>query len=136
MDLKIISSTDRPNSKSLEVSNYVKSLYKKEGINPGVISLEDFPLSDVVGGVYGDKITSIQNFRDPILEADALLFVIPEYNGLPRHTKNVYRLLTLPGCFRKNSNGFCWCCSGGIWRIKSCRAISNGRKLQECNSVS
>lgn len=53
MDLKIISSTDRPNSMSLAVSNYVAGLYQKEGINADVVSLENFPTADVEGGKYG-----------------------------------------------------------------------------------
>ena len=53
MDIKIISSTDRPNSWALKVSNYVATLYKSENTDVEVISLEDFPLSDVVGGKYG-----------------------------------------------------------------------------------
>lgn len=56
MDLKIISSTDRPNSMSLAVSNYVAGLYQKEGINADVVSLENFPTADVEGGKYGKSI--------------------------------------------------------------------------------
>ncbi len=81
MNLKIISGTDMPNSKSLEVANYIKGLYQKSGVKADVIDLADFPLSDVVGGKYMEEIPSVKKFREPVIEADALLFVIPEYNG-------------------------------------------------------
>ena len=81
MKLKVISSTDRPNSNALKVSNYVKTLYEQEGANVEVISLEDFPLAEVAGGQYGKEIPKVKTFRDPIINADGLIFVIPEYNG-------------------------------------------------------
>lgn len=120
MDLKIISSTDRPNSKSLQVSNYVKTLYKKEGIRPEVISLEDFPLKDVIGGLYGDNISSISKFRDPILKADALLFVIPEYNGgFPGILKVFIDYLPFPGAFEKLPMAFIGIASGAFGGLRS-----------------
>tara|TARA_R110000868_G_scaffold259361_1_gene517114 strand:- start:14273 stop:14815 length:543 start_codon:yes stop_codon:yes gene_type:complete len=81
MDLKIISGTDIANSKALEISNYIKDLYQKLGVKAEVIDMADFPLGDVVGGKYMEKIPSIEKFRAPVINADALLFVIPEYNG-------------------------------------------------------
>src|SRR5690554_4452480 len=81
MDLKIVSSTDRPNSNALEISKYVQTLYQENGVDAEVISLEDFPLEAVVGGKYGKEIPEVEAFRKPIVEADALVFVIPEYNG-------------------------------------------------------
>ncbi len=81
MNLKIISGTDMANSKALEVSTYLKRLYQQLGVDAEVIDMADFPLSDVVGGKYMEEIQSINEFREPVLKADALLFVIPEYNG-------------------------------------------------------
>ncbi|MBO6522310.1 MAG: NAD(P)H-dependent oxidoreductase [Balneolaceae bacterium] len=81
MNLKIISGTDMPGSKCLEVANYLSGLYQKVGVKADIIDMTDFPLADVVGGKYMDEIPSIIKFRKPVIEADALLFVIPEYNG-------------------------------------------------------
>ena len=64
MNLSIISSTDRPNSWSLKLSNYISRLYAERNVKAKVVSLEDFPLADVVGGKYGKEITSIKKFRD------------------------------------------------------------------------
>ncbi|MEQ9309726.1 MAG: NADPH-dependent FMN reductase [Balneolaceae bacterium] len=131
MDLKIISSTDRPNSKSLEVSNYVKTLYDKEGVFPEVISLEDFPLSDIVGGLYGEKIKSIQDFREPILNANALLFVIPEYNGgFPGVLKLFIDYLPFPGAFEKIPMAFIGVAAGafgGLRPVEQFQMVANYR---------
>lgn len=119
MNFKIISGTDRPNSKSLEVSNYIKTLYEKEGVHPEVISLEDFPLSDVIGGKYGAKIPSIEAFRDPILAADALLFVVPEYNGgFPGILKMFIDYLPFPGAFEKLPMAFVGVAAGAFGSLR------------------
>ena len=81
MNIQIISSTDRPNSNSLRFSKYLKQAYTNIDVDAGIISLEQFPLADVAGGVYGNEPDSILNFRAPVLDADGLIFVIPEYNG-------------------------------------------------------
>lgn len=102
MNLKIISSTDRPNSNAIKVSGYVRSLYEKEGVDAEVISLADFPLEEVVGGRYGKKLPAVEAFRKPILEADGLVFVIPEYNGsFPGILKMFIDYLPFPGAFEK-----------------------------------
>jgi multimeric flavodoxin WrbA len=79
--LAIIVGTDRPNSKSQDMAVYVKEQYSKRGVDAHIFSMADFPLGSVVGGPYGKEIPEIEAFRAPILACDALLFVIPEYNG-------------------------------------------------------
>ncbi len=120
MKFKIISSTDRPASKSLEVSNYILSLYQKEGIETSIASLEDFPMQDVVGGRYGDDIPSIKEFRDPILNADALLFVIPEYNGgFPGVLKVFIDYLPFPGAFEHLPMAFVGVAAGAFGALRA-----------------
>lgn len=79
--LKIISGTDRPNSQALKVSEYIKPKYEAQGNDVEIISLCDYPFKDVIGGSYDPEIESVKAFNKPILEADGLVFVIPEYNG-------------------------------------------------------
>lgn len=120
MNLKIISSTDRPNSWALKVSHYVSGLYKTKDIEAQVISLEDFPLVDVIGGKYGKEIPSIKKFRDPILNADALIFVIPEYNGgFPGILKMFIDYLPFPGAFEKMPMAFIGEASGAFGALRS-----------------
>jgi len=81
IDLKIISATDRPNSNASKIAAYVQKKYMERGVEAEIISLEDFPLADVAGGKYGTDIESVRKFRQPVIEADGLVFIIPEYNG-------------------------------------------------------
>ena len=120
MNLKIISSTDRPNSWALKVSHYVSELYNTKDIEAQVISLEDFPLVDVIGGKYGKDIPSIKRFREPILTADALIFVIPEYNGgFPGILKMFIDYLPFPGAFERMPMAFVGEASGAFGALRS-----------------
>ena len=126
MNLKIISSTDRPNSNALKVSEYVKKLYQKEGADVEVISLEDFPLEEVVGGRYGKKIPAIEKFREPAINADGLIFVIPEYNGsFPGILKVFVDYLPFPEAFEKKPMAFIGESAGGVWGITFSRTVSD-----------
>jgi NAD(P)H-dependent FMN reductase len=107
MNLKIISGTDRPHSYALKVSGYVQSLYKERGIEAEVISLEGFPITEVVGGPYGEEIPAVKKFREPIIKADGLIFVIPEYNGsYPGILKLFVDHLPFPKAFEKMPMAF------------------------------
>ncbi len=131
MNIKIISSTDRPNSNALAVSNYVKKLYEDEGVEVSVVSLEDFPAADVVGGKYGKEIESVTNFRTPILESDGLVFVIPEYNGgFPGILKLFVDYLPFPKAFEKMPMAFIGEASGafgGLRAVEQFQQIVNYR---------
>lgn len=107
MNIKIISSTDRPDSWALKVSSYVSELYNSKSVRSEVISLEDFPLTEVVGGKYGKSIPKVEKFRAPILKADGLVFVIPEYNGgFPGILKIFIDYLPFPEAFEKMPMAF------------------------------
>lgn len=79
--LKIISSTDRPDSNAIKVARYLEPKYKALGADADIISLCDFPLGEVAGGRYGESIPAVERFNEPVLKADGLVFVVPEYNG-------------------------------------------------------
>jgi len=135
MDIKIISSTDRPDSTSLAVSKYVKTLFEKEGVKIELISLEDFPTSDVQGGLYGKPIPSVDEFRKPVLEADAIMWVIPEYNGgFPGILKLFIDYLPFPEAFANTTMGFIGVSAGGFGGMRAVeqfQMILNYRNAQQ-----
>jgi len=119
MNIKIISSTDRPNSWALKVSKYVAGLYNQEEVKAEVISLEDFPLADVVGGKYGNELPSVEKFNKPITSADGLVFVIPEYNGgFPGILKVFIDYLPFPEAFEKMPMAFIGEASGAFGALR------------------
>lgn len=120
MNLKIISSTDRPNSYALKVSGYVQSLFRERNIEAEVISLENFPLEEVVGGQYGKSLPAVKKFRRPIIEADGLIFVIPEYNGsFPGILKVFVDYLPFPKAFEKMPMAFIGESSGAFGALRA-----------------
>lgn len=131
MDIKIISGTDRPHSNALKVSEYVQSLYLEHGVDAEVISLEDFPLEEVIGGRYGKHLPSVERYRDPIIKADGLVFVIPEYNGsFPGILKMFVDYLPFPEAFEKMPMAFIGEASGafgGLRAVEQFQMIANYR---------
>ena len=129
MVLKIISGTDMPNSKSQEVSAYIAAMYRARGVDAQVISLEGFPLQDVAGGKYMDSIPSVEAFRLPVLEADALLFVIPEYNGsFPGILKLFVDYLPYPSALVKKPMAFVGIAGGvfgGLRPVEQFQMVAN-----------
>lgn len=100
--LNIISGTDRPRSYAMKIARHLKPRYRQLGADAGIISLEDFPLHDVVGGKYGKPINSVTEFNATVLDCDGLVFIIPEYNGsFPGILKLFIDYLPFPSAFEK-----------------------------------
>lgn len=78
----IISGTDRPGSRSRQVSNILKGLYDQLGANTEIMDLIDIPLNQC-NGQYGqdDQSAAIKGFGDKLHGAEGFHIVCPEYNG-------------------------------------------------------
>ena len=99
--IAIISGTDRPNSYALKVSNYINSQFLSSGVDSFVVDLQNFPILDVAGGRYNFTNPSIDAFNEPVLQADGLVFVVPEYNGsFPGILKLFIDYLPFPSAFK------------------------------------
>ncbi len=81
LSLQIISGTDRPNSNAIRIAEYLKKRYNRLQAEADIIDLKEFPLSAVKGGKYRDEVPEIDQFVQPLLDADGVIFVCPEYNG-------------------------------------------------------
>lgn len=81
IDLRIVSGTDRPNSNAYRIARYLQQRYEEQGVNVKITDLCDFPLKHVAGGKYGEDIPAVDAFVKPLIEADGLVIVCPEYNG-------------------------------------------------------
>jgi chromate reductase len=77
----IISGTNRPGSRTLQVSKIVQTMYREEGEDVGLIDLQDMDYAEATGK-YGDSVPpKMRAAIDLINEADGLIVVCPEYNG-------------------------------------------------------
>lgn len=99
--IHILSATDRPGSNAMKVSKYAEQFLTKKA-ETKIFSLRDFPVQDVAGGKYGNTPESVKRFNKEFLEADGILFVIPEYNGgFPGILKFFYDYLPFPEALEK-----------------------------------
>lgn len=120
MDLKIISGTDRPSSNSLRISHYLQKEYRNYGIDADIVNLQDFPTSAVDGGRYGDKPKEVVDFIQPIIEADALVIVCPEYNGgYPGILKLMIDYLPFPESLNKKPISFIGHANGAFGAVRA-----------------
>ncbi len=118
--ITILSGTDRPGSMALKVANYLQPLYEEQGVHASVVSLEDFPLSETIGGNYGKKLPQIEEFREKVIDADGIVMVIPEYNGsFPGILKLFVDYLPFPDAFQKKPIAFIGEAAGAFGALRA-----------------
>ena len=81
MNIVIVSGTNREGSMSLKMANKLVAQYEAEGASVQLIDLATLPQDIFVPSIYKEKPESFAPFHEPILNADGILFVVPEYNG-------------------------------------------------------
>jgi chromate reductase, NAD(P)H dehydrogenase (quinone) len=97
----LLSATDRPSSKALEIAGYLKKKFEQTGMSPEIVSLEDYPLESVAGGRYGVDIPEVTAFNKRVISADGVVFIVPEYNGsFPGILKMFIDYLPFPEAFQ------------------------------------
>ncbi|NGP87590.1 NADPH-dependent FMN reductase [Fodinibius halophilus] len=102
LDLQIISGTDRPGSNALRVSKYIQKKYREEGVDTGIIDMQNFPVDQVAGGKYGEELPEVEAFVSRAVTADGLVIVCPEYNGgYPGILKLFIDYFPFPGSLEK-----------------------------------
>ncbi len=116
----ILSATDRPGSVALKISNYIKPLYESQGVKARVVSLEDFPMDEVIGGKYGKDLPRVEAFRSQVIDADGIVMVIPEYNGsFPGILKLFVDYLPFPEAFHKKPIAFIGEAAGAFGALRA-----------------
>jgi len=80
-DVTIISSTNRPNSSTLKLSQYYQKQLLEKGLATNLLSLTDLPPAIIATDMYGKRSPEFQPIQDLITATQKFLFVIPEYNG-------------------------------------------------------
>lgn len=77
----IISGTDRPNSNSIRVARFVKKKYDQLQVNAELFDLRDYPFHEIIDGSYDSKKPKVREINQKLMNADGLVFIVPEYNG-------------------------------------------------------
>lgn len=80
--IEVISGTDRPDSYTLKVANYVMGIYREEHERVELIDIAKLKLGDVAGGdYYKGAPGSYKEAEERVNKAEGLVVVAPEYNG-------------------------------------------------------
>lgn len=77
----IIAGTDRPDSKTLKLAEYVQRLYKEQGEAVEIIDLKDVKEHLHTGPHYGKEHSGLQPYLDKLVASEGLIVICPEYNG-------------------------------------------------------
>jgi len=78
----ILSGTNRPGSRTFEISKLIQGFYKDLGESVEIIDLKAIPMHEVQGEQYSEKQPpGIAGIIDKINKATGLIIVTPEYNG-------------------------------------------------------
>ncbi|NEN25486.1 NAD(P)H-dependent oxidoreductase [Cryomorpha ignava] len=80
--MTIISGTNRPESNTYKVLEYCAKTATDQGIEVGVLDLQELPSSFLSEGIYGNPSDSFsQILEKKIAPASHIIFIAPEYNG-------------------------------------------------------
>lgn len=116
----LLSGTDRPNSYALRLSRYVAKEYEKIGAQTEILSLEDYPFAAVLGGSYNSKLPEIQGFNNKLLHAQAIVFIVPEYNGsFPGVLKLMLDYLPFPDALKHKPVSYIGEASGAFGSLRA-----------------
>lgn len=99
--IAIVSGTNRPKSRSRVIAGVLEKAYREAGVEARVLDLHELPLELFSPEAYSKKPESFEKqFIEPILQAQGVHFVTPEYNGsFPGALKYFIDMLPFPASF-------------------------------------
>ncbi len=80
-NILIISGTNRPNTHASRIAEFVRKKYEAIGATATVLELKDYPFEDTLDGSYDSSKPRIKAINERLINAEGLVFVVPEYNG-------------------------------------------------------
>ncbi len=96
----IISGTDRSDSNTLKMSQYIQQVYKDLGEQVEIIDLQEVKQFLHTGPHYGKGEAGLNVYVDKIVNSEGLIVVCPEYNGsMPGVLKYFIDHLKFPDAF-------------------------------------
>lgn len=79
----IISGTNRPQSRTRQISNLIQKIYAEQGEKVEILDLTDLPFEELTGKHYSGSglHLSWEEAVRKMTECEGIVFVVPEYNG-------------------------------------------------------
>jgi chromate reductase len=113
--IALIVGTNRPGSNTAKVAAHVADIYTALGQPPQIVDLHRLPPEIFSPASYAEKPASFAPFQEPILKADGVVIVTPEYNGsMPGVFKYFLDMLEFPKSFAGTPVTFVGV-AAGIW---------------------
>jgi len=99
--ITVISGTNRNGAKSLALARHITQLHADAGEETRLLDLAQLPLEALAPTAYDEKPPALHDgFIEPVLAAQGLVVVTPEYNGgFPGALKLLIDLLPFPEAF-------------------------------------
>ncbi len=120
MKLTIIIGTNRAGSQSLRVGKRMAERYTEQGCDVTIVDLAELPFELLSPGAYKDRPEGFHKFVDPVVEADGLLIIVPEYNGsYPGVLKLFIDMWPYPDAFDKRPVAFVGIAAGPWGGLRS-----------------
>ena len=111
--ITVISGTNRPNSRTRTVADFVLRVFEKNGEKTALLDLTELPTEIFAGSAYASKPESFAHFQDTVLSADGVLTIVPEYNGsFPGVLKYFIDMLRFPESLYEKPAAFVGISSG------------------------
>lgn len=119
--ITIISGTNRTGSNSLKLARHLAELHREAGKEVTVLDLAELPVSIFTPSVYAEKPAEFtEKFVRPVLEAEGLHVVVPEYNGsFPGVLKYFIDLLPFPEAFEARPTAYVGLAAGMFGALRA-----------------
>lgn len=119
--IAVISGTNRPDANSRHLARLCLDHLEQAGADGHLLDLVDLPPTVFSPQVYAAKPPELAPWQQAVLDADGLLFVVPEYNGsFPGILKYFIDLLEFPASLYEKPCAFIGLAAG---RFAGLRAV-------------
>ncbi len=106
--ITVIAGTNREGSNTLKVAKTVATMHRELGVEVKLVDLAGLPSALLSPGAYAEKPEGFtEAFQKPVLDADGVVIVTPEYNGgFPGVLKLFIDMLPFPESFEKRPTAY------------------------------
>lgn len=117
--ITIIAGTNRPDSNTLKVAQYLLGQYTQSGVDAQILNLGKLPAACFDPAAYAEKPDGFKPFADAVLNSSGLHIVTPEYNGgFPGVLKYFIDLLPFPESFEDRPVAFTGVAAGQFGALR------------------
>ncbi len=113
--ITVLVGTNRPQSNSRKVANFVTECYETLGVEVQDLDLQNLPAGIFSPDAYAEKPAAFKPLMEKVLNCDGLMVVTPEYNGsFPGILKYFIDMLPFPESFEHRPVAFIGL-AAGMW---------------------